>query len=233
LRLLVPAYFYPAGDGLKQWDRILDSPAAPLTVAIANPNSGPGGKADPNYAKVIEQARRHGVTVIGYVSTKYGTRPLHEVKGDVDRWSSSYPGIAGIFFDEQASAADQVLYYVALYDYVHKERGLSLVVTNPGTECAEEYVARPASDVVCLVEAAKSLRAYRPPAWTDHYSAERFAALLCKTGTPEQMQQVVGELRTSNIGYCFVTDSDEHSPWDRLPRYWEAEVEAVRQASPR
>src|SRR5206468_1465902 len=40
LRLLVPAYFYPEGKGLEQWDRLIESPAAAATVAIVNPDSG-------------------------------------------------------------------------------------------------------------------------------------------------------------------------------------------------
>jgi hypothetical protein len=233
LRLLVPAYIYPAGEGLAQWDRIIDSPAAASSIVIVNPDSGPGKAVDANYTDVVERARRRGITVIGYVSTKYAGRPLPEVKGDVDRWLHFYPGTAGIFFDEQASKADQVLYYAALYEYVRKDRGLSLVVANPGTECAEEYVARPTSDVVCLVEAAKGLSAYRPPAWSAHYPADRFAALLCKTSTLEQMKEVALDFRARNIGFCFITDAEPSEPWNRLPRYWEAEVETVRQANTR
>jgi hypothetical protein len=138
LRLLVPAYFYPAGDGLAQWDRLLDSPAAAVTVAVANPDSGPGAAADPNYAQVLERARHKGVTVLGYVSTKYAARPLHEVMADVDRWARFYPEVRGIFFDEQPSTADQVPYYASLYRHAREERGLGLVVTNPGAACAED-----------------------------------------------------------------------------------------------
>jgi serine/threonine protein kinase len=233
LRLLIPAYIYPAEEGLAQWDRIIDSPTAATTVVIANPNSGPGARSDPNYVNVLRRARDRGVMVIGYVSTKYGARPLLEVKGDVDRWLRFYPGIQGIFFDEQASSAEQVLYYAALYEYVRKQRGLALVVTNPGTECAEEYLARPATDVACVVEAPKGFSTYSHPAWTNRYPADRFAALLCTVGSPGQMKGVVREVREHNIGYCFVTDGDEADPWGRLPRYWEAEVEAVRQADGR
>ena len=171
--------------------------------------------------------------MIGYVSTKYATRPLADAKGDVDRWVRFYPGIAGIFIDEQASGADQILYYAALYDYVRKEQALALVVSNPGTECAEEYVARPAADVVCVLEAAKGFGAYQPPPWKDRYPADRFAALLCKTGTSEEMKQTVREMRANRIGYGFITDAGMPDPWARLPRYWEAEVEAVQQANPR
>jgi serine/threonine protein kinase len=233
LRLLVPAYVYPADEGLAEWDRIIDSPAAAATVVIANPASGPGKAADPTYSKVIGRARDRGVTVIGYVSTKYAARPLNEVKGDVDRWRRFYPGAQGIFFDEQASSVEHILYYAALYEYVRKECGLSLVVTNPGTECAEEYVSRPAADVVCMVEAPKGFSTYNHPAWTDRYPADRFAALLIAVGNAGQMKGIVREVREHNIGYCFITDADEPDPWDRLPRYWEAEVEAVRQGDSR
>jgi serine/threonine protein kinase len=231
LKLLVPAYFYPAGEGLGQWDRIIDSPAAAATVAIVNPNSGAGKAADPNYVRVVDRARLKRVTVIGYVSTKYAARPLAEVQAEVDRWVSFYPGIQGIFFDEQASGADRVAYYGALYDHVRRQRGLSLVVSNPGTVCAEDYLARPAADVVCLVEVAKDLGAYKRPPWAEHYSSDHFAALLCSTGSAEQMRTAVAQMRDQRIGYCYITDAQEPNPWARLPQYWETEVEAVRAAA--
>jgi serine/threonine protein kinase len=233
MKLLVPAYFFPAGDGLPQWDRLIDSPAAAATVVVVNADSGPGQAANPDYAKVLERARGRGVTVIGYVSTKYGKRPLHEVKDDVERWLRFYPGLGGIFFDEQNSSADYILYYTALYDYVRKERGLSLVVTNPGTVCAEDYVKRPASDVVCLLEAPNGFRTYERPTWTTRYTADHFAAVLCKVGTAEQMRENVRKMRANGIGYAFVTDADQPNPWGRLPPYWDEEVKAVQEANAR
>ncbi len=229
LRLLVPAYFYPSAEGLAQWDRLIDSPAAAATVAIVNPDSGPGTVADPNYSKVLRRARAKGITLIGYVSTKYATRPLEQVKADVDRWARLYPEAQGIFFDEQATALDKVDYYVALYEYVRKHHGLALVVTNPGTVCAEEYLARPASDVVCLAEAPKGFSSYRPPPWAFRYPATRFAALLFKIDSPEQMRAYVRGMGEKRIGYCYVTEVAGTNPWGRLSRYWEAEASAVQQ----
>jgi serine/threonine protein kinase len=231
LRLLVPAYIYPAAEGQAHWHQIIDAAATVPTVVIANTATGPGTAADPNYTKVLERARLKGVTVIGYVSTHYGDRPPDEVKDDVDRWVRFYPGIQGIFFDEQASTADRVDYYAALYEHVRQARGLSLVVTNPGTQCAEDYFARPASDVGCLVEAPRGFSTYRRPAWTHRYPADRFAALICKVGSAEQMKTIVRETRDNNVGYCFITDADEPNPWGRLPAYWEDELDAVRQAN--
>jgi serine/threonine protein kinase len=229
MKLLIPAYFYPAGDSLQHWNRLIESPLARDTVAIVNPDSGPGKAADTSYTKVLERARRQGVTVIGYVSTRYAARPLLDVKSDVDRWVRFYPDIQGVFFDEQASAADQILYYAALYDYVRKERGLTLVIASPGTTCAEEYLARPAADMVCVVEAAKDAGAYRRPAWAGHYAESRFAGLICQIDTPAQMKQCLNQMRSNQIGYCYITDARQPNPWDRLPSYWDAEIVALQQ----
>jgi hypothetical protein len=229
----VPAYFYPAEDGLAQWDRLFDSPAAAATMVIVNPSSGPGTAADPNYANVVVRAGHKGTTVLGYVSTKYAARPLNEVKADVDRWVRFYPGVHGIFFDEQASAAEQVPYYASLYEHVRKASGLSLVVSNPGTACAEEYLVRPAADIICLVEVTKDFSAYRPPPWTAQYPTRRFAALLNGVDTSEHMKKYIQGMGERKIGACYVTEGRLPNPWDRLPRYWEAEVAAVQQASER
>jgi hypothetical protein len=185
--------------------------------------------ADPNYTRVLRRARARGLSVIGYVSTRYAARPLAEVKADVDRWIRLYPDTRGIFFDEQASTAGRVSYYAALYEYARKECGLALVVTNPGTACAEEYLVRPAADVVCLAEAPKGFRNY--PAWARRYPAHRFAALVYTAGDSAKMRLYIGEMEARGIGYCYVTEAAAPAPWARLPRYWEEEAEAVRRVN--
>src|SRR6266511_2045748 len=54
VRLLVPAYFYPAGPGLKEWERLIAASARVPIVAVVNPASGPGKEADANYVKVLQ-----------------------------------------------------------------------------------------------------------------------------------------------------------------------------------
>ena len=175
--LLVPAYFYPSDAGLKQWDALLEASKDVPIIAIISPASGPGTKADANYAKVFERVKKAKATLIGYVTTSYGKRPLADVKADVDTWLRLYPGIQGIFFDEQASDAAQVDYYAKLYAYVRKAKGLSLVVTNPGTTCDEGYLKRPAADTACLFEGHEGFDKFRLPGWASGYSPERFAIL--------------------------------------------------------
>ena len=56
VRLLVPAYFYPSGEGLAAWKRMMEFRGAPI-VAIVNPDSGPGKKADENYREIFGSHR--------------------------------------------------------------------------------------------------------------------------------------------------------------------------------
>jgi serine/threonine protein kinase len=231
MRLLVPAYFYPAGDGLAQWDRLLETPDPAAIVIIANAASGPGQVSDPNYTRIIDRAQQRGFTVIGYVSTRYAARPPKEVKDDIDRWILFYPGIRGIFFDEQASSPDRVSYYADLYQFTRKERGLHLVINNPGTTCAEQYLAQQVADVVCVIESNKDISEFRPPPWMSRYNAARFAGAFPMVADPPKMKHYVRELVAKGVGYCYITDDKEPNPWDRLPSYWQAEVEAVRQVN--
>ena len=80
LQLLVPAYFYPAGPGLKAWQHLIEAASKIKIVAIANPNSGPGDQRNGDYYLVLQAASDKGIRVVGYVSTDYGNRRLPEVR---------------------------------------------------------------------------------------------------------------------------------------------------------
>jgi hypothetical protein len=234
LRLLVPAYFYPADRGLEDLDRLIAAAARVPIVAVINPASGPGQEADPVYTRLLDRAKKqHALTLIGYVDTDYGKRPAARVKADVARWVRLYPQVQGIFFDQQASGADRVDHYAALYAEVRNHRSLRLVVSNPGTACAEPYLARPATDVACLFEGPEGLRSFRPPAWAPQYEPARFAALSYRVTKAEQMRKYLDEALQKRLGYVYITDAAGANPWERLPRYWDDEVAAVLQLSRR
>jgi hypothetical protein len=231
LRLFVPAYFYPAGQGLTYWDNLLAAADEVPIVAIANPASGPGRRVDPNYVAIFDRAKQTKIKLIGYVSTSYAKRTIAEVQADVDDWIRMYPGIQGIFFDEQTSTAEQVPYYAALYKYVREEKKLSLVVTNPGTVCDEAYLSQPAADVVCLFENRTPLSADRLPEWSGKYAAEHVAVLPYNVQTAEAMRACLQTAAARRVGYLYVTDDSGRNPWDRLPTWWAEEVEAVGAAN--
>jgi hypothetical protein len=224
----VPAYFYPGGAGREEWRRLIASaPQAPI-VAIANPATGPGKQADPNYREVIDRAVAAGIRIIGYVNTDYARRPRAEVEADVRLWIKLYPKLQGIFFDLQPSGAEHVAHYSALRKFVNRHLPGSLVVTNPGTVCVEEYLSRGATDVVCLFENRVGFEQFQSPVWTARYAPARFAALAYRVAEPEQMRQYIHRAVESGLGYVYITDDDGANPWDRLPAYWQEEVDTVR-----
>jgi hypothetical protein len=229
----VPAYIYPGGQGLAEWERLLKAPSPAAVVIIVNPASGPGKAADDNFTRVIGEARKKGFQVIGYVSTRHGKRPADDVKDDIDRWARFYSDVEGIFLDEQASEADRVEHYAALSDYARAHPRLQLIVGNPGTVPAEGYLARRAADVVCLVESQTPMGKFTPPAWAARYQPGQFAALRHGVADSARMKRIVGAVVEKRIGYVYVTDDVMPNPWDQLPAYWEDELGAVARANER
>jgi hypothetical protein len=231
LQLWVPAYYYPFGKGLQEWDRLLASARKAPIVAIVNPDSGPGNKRDTNYTAVIARGRKAGVTLVGYLGTQYTKRSLADVKADVDRWVRFYPQIQGIHVDEQSSEAKQTPYYAKLCAYIKRRIPDALVLSNPGTDCAAEYLSESAADVVCLFERDKGYEDFNPAAWTARFPPHRFAAQAYQVDTAAKMAAYVQEAVRRRIGCVYFTDAQGVNPYDRLPSYWEAEVEAVRQVN--
>jgi hypothetical protein len=47
-------------------------------------------------------------------------------------------------------------------------------------------------------------------------------------GRPEEMRARIALAAGKEYRYIYVTDDTGSNPWDRLPEYWNEEVEAVR-----
>jgi hypothetical protein len=230
LRLLVPAYFYPEGAGQRLWEALGEAARRVPVTAIMNPASGPGragAGADPRYTAALARARGAGVKVIGYVSTDYARRDAAAVIAEADRYAALYPGIQGIFFDEQPSADAQVPYYRALYQHVKARDPAALVVTNPGTSMGAAYLDAPAADVACIFESSHGFESYQPPGWVAERGREHAAALCYNIPDAAAMRHCLDLARQRNLGWVYVTDDRGGNPWDSLPSYWSEEVAAV------
>jgi hypothetical protein len=227
LRLLVPAYIYPAGDGRLQWRRLIDAAAKVDLVAIVNPGSGPGVERNSEYAALIAEAADRGVKLVGYISTQWAERPPSEVKGDVDAWVRFYPGIVGFFLDQQPADARPSGYMAEIAGYARGKLRDALVITDPGFPCDEIYLTRHASDLVCVFSNFEGFASFELPANLRRYDSSRFAALVYQVGDAETMSSMLKAAIIKRIGFVFITDGKPPNPWGRLPAYWEAEVEAL------
>jgi hypothetical protein len=233
VRLLVPAYFYPSGDGLKAWERLLDAADRAPVVAVVNPDSGPGKRADNNYVALFRRARRSKATLLGYVTLSYAKRPVSAVKADIDSWLFFYPDVGGIFFDEQPSQPEHAAFAAECFAHARGRIKGALLVSNPGTACSREYLAGADGPVACLFENEKGFGDYRSPDWAGRYGAERFAVLLYRVPAAGPMREALREAVRKRAGYVYVTDAPAPMPWGRLPSYWDDEVAAAAQENRR
>ena len=231
MRLWVPAYYYPFGPGLREWNRLIASAKSVPIVAIVNPASGPGDHVNTNFAAVLPRARKAGMTLVAYIGTQYTRKPIDRVKAEINTFLRFYPDIQGFHFDEQKSEASGVDYYAELYRYVREPITGALVVNNPGTACDQGYAARPAADVICLFEQEHGFDNFQPPAWARRFPGSRFCIQSHNVATEAEMKRALRRAAELKVGYIFITDDVGPNPYDRLPSYWNAEVEAVRQVN--
>ncbi len=245
IKFLIPAYFYPSGEGLASWNRLIKSQSIERKieiVVIANINSGNVGTVvDPHYADVIRRAAKKGLKVIAYIASDYANRngrsSLESAKTNVTNWFRLYPELHGIFVDEQTSDALAIdSYYLPLRRQIDSVKPKAFVVGNPGNNCVEDFVRErpngPIMDLVVIHENNQLTVPYEsvaPAAWMAAYPTNRFAMLVHTSST---FLPQLNLARTNRTGYVFVTDRvgpppDTVHPWGELPTYWSDEVQQV------
>jgi hypothetical protein len=227
LRLLVPVYIYPAGEGWNEWQKLINAASKVQIVAIVNPNSGPGDERNLDYAAIFTQAKNHGITLVGYVSTDYGKRAKAKIKKDIDTWIKFYPQIRGFFFDQQPREGHGAANFVELRDYAKDKLPEPLVITNPGVLCDAMYLALAVSNVTCVFVNFQGFDQFELPPTLKVYDPSRFAALPYNISNAETMRTMVKDAIIKRIGYLYVSDAKPPILWDRLPVYWDEEVDAV------
>ncbi|MEN9675629.1 MAG: hypothetical protein RIS76_1525 [Verrucomicrobiota bacterium] len=232
LALMVPAYFYPKPGG--DWERLTAAARRVPLVAILNPNSGPGSAtvADPEYVRAVQSLRQAGGRVTGYVSTRYAQRPIAEVNADVRRYHELYP-LDGFFLDEMSNdgRAVSVNYYAEVCEEIRRLKPAYHVTGNPGTHTQERYLSRPTVDTLVTFEEGTGYPGYTPDTWNRRYPAHRFCHLLHSVVDAPALTNAVALARKRNAGFLFVTDDLLPNPWDRLPVFWDNEVNLIESAN--
>lgn len=60
------------------------------------------------------------MSVIGYISTKYGVRSVVDTQKNVDSYLSLYSSIDGFFLDEMSSRAVDLPHYANISSYIRR-----------------------------------------------------------------------------------------------------------------
>ena len=210
---IVPLYTSP-GDS--SWNAVIAAKKEHPTVgvvAIVNPSDGPGSAVSSAYTSGIAGLTAAGIKVIGYVATGYGANSAATVKANIDRWKQFYPGLSGIFFDEQSNNAQFVSYYRDLSQYA-KAQGLPFTVGNPGTDTDEAYVG--ALDMMLIYESAGLPSLTALGGWHAKYAPSNFGIIPYAANLDATF---VRNARKS-VGYVYVQSDNLPNPWDSVPSFF-------------
>jgi hypothetical protein len=221
--IAVPAYFSPGSE----WTKI-DHADPPVRLVVMNPDNGPGSSRNPGIARTVRAAQSVGITVVGYVFTRYAQRPLTAVEADVDAYYRWYH-VNGIFFDQATTGCAEEPYYAALNQYVKGMGGVARTILNPGTQTNQCYVR--AADILVTFEGSDGeyLRSYSAPAWVARYAPTHFWHVIYATPTDSALARVIQLSQRRRAGFVYVTRARLPNPYGRLPRaaYWTAELDDV------
>ena len=243
LQILLPLYIYPNWYNKDKyaWKQVIMAAKKVQIVAIINPNNGPNHTApNQDYQQGIKDLHQAGVKIVGYVPSNYAKRDLQAIEADIDLYLK-YFNIDGIFIDEAANTQDKLDYYRQIYQYI-KSQSSSInsgklpnynVIINPGTDVDESYLDRSVADVVVIFENYQKVWTnYHPPAYTEKYSSQNFAALVHTTANHKLMESTIDRAVKDKFGYIYITndstDTANQNPWDSLPEYWQAQVDYIQ-----
>jgi hypothetical protein len=219
MKIICPSYFYATSP---LWPTLMAQNLA-VEYAIINPSSGPGSVKDNNYASVTAAAQARGVSILGYVATTYGSKPMTSVLDEMRRYDTWY-SVDGYFLDEAASGTDKIDYYASIYKGVK-----GVVVLNPGTYPHQAYVE--VCDVICVEERGVEVTEDRTTDlanWMKGQPPGKFAYIIFGVTTAAKMRRILAKAQERNVGFIFVTNDTLPNPFDSLPAYWVDECTFVK-----
>ena len=209
-KFAMPTYF----NDSTQW-AALTAIGPQFTMAVLNPNSGPGLSKDDTIAAQVLAAQSQGIKVIGYVSTNYHGdgihAPIHSVSDAANKYLTWY-GVDGIFFDEAVHECSETTYLAGYVQNLKSIKPSALAVLNPGRnsgECLLSPVGAGAvpgavgADLIVNFEgSAATYETWQPSFWTRNHPASKFWHIVY--ATPESdITRVVSLSQTRQGGTLF------------------------------
>ncbi|MFT3812214.1 MAG: spherulation-specific family 4 protein [Acidovorax sp.] len=247
LQVLVPAYFSTSTTSsttTSPWTTLANGVTSypnVVVTAIINPSGGTGlltstSKADSTITKAITafQAASSNAKVIGYIGTNSGngSPSLADIKTTIDTYISLYPTLSGFFLDNMAVSANQLSFYMQIYQYIKAKSASYTVVGNPGTFPDSNY-ATVTDTLVTYSGTGAGYQGIDPQAggntWVYNEANTAQAMMVNSVITCNTLQGAIAtaNLPRTNTGMVYVTDQPESSPWSTLPSYWTALLNTV------
>lgn len=219
-QLVIPAYFYESAT----WTLAADSKPPPRDIILDISGTGAGSAPDPHFTAIVRQLKAKGITILGYISTVDGQRPVGQVEAEARNYKAWY-GVTDIFLDRVTGTAPEAGYYRQLVSFAHQFSPGSVVWLNPGQYPDRNYMS--IGDVVMVFEGTYAqYLSLRVPGWTASYPASRFASTIYAT-PGSGLSRVLELAADRRAGHVYVTDRSGSNPYDGLPGYWPSEDAAA------
>ena len=247
-RQFVPLYSFPQfTDGSRTqlagwWRTLVDSATAadPLLVVI-NPQNGtadptPGSGSDYGvYLDALRLLRANpNIQVLGYVYSQWGSRPLNEIRQNLDWYEQYYKTaggaslIDGIFVDEMATDAAAVSFYQSLAADIRARTGLNgrYILANPGTLPAASLLSSSVANGVVIYENVESPTGFGDLALRDlavptvDGGIVEYAVIVHGVPAASDRDRVIRSTRLKGVDYVYVTDDTlDPNPFDTPPGF--------------
>jgi hypothetical protein len=221
----VPAFFYASGI----WQQAADTKPVPSYMILDISGLGAGSSPVGHFQSIVKKEQAAGVTILGYSSTAYGSRPLSQIEADVRHYKAWY-GVTDMFLDEVKGVTSQLPYYRKLAGYIRGYTPGTSIWINPGAYPDPSYMS--VSNVVMAFEGPYT--AYHNidvPSWVFDYKSNRFANTIYAT-SGSQVTSAINLSKTRNAGYVYVTNGSGGNPYSSLPSYWSSEDSIITQGCP-
>jgi len=209
------------------WDTVASGASSVKTVAIINPDSGPGTGPDSTYNTYMSKLNSAGVEMIGYVHTSYGARAIADVKADIDVYATEFPLLVGIFVDETSADASEVSYYAELYSYIMSFPGWKYDVLNPGAVPTSGYTAA-ATQIVTYEDTTSGFANSQNPSFASCSNKNMFA-MITYAGSSSTMETAISAAKSKGYyGWVYVTDgSASGNTYGTLPSFYSSMVSYI------
>lgn len=211
------------------WNRIIaDSPRGSLIVPLSSgdiswDSDHPFNSVDPALRRNIADASAAGLNPIGYVGTLGGTKPIEEVKAQIDSWYQ-HTDVRGIYLGNSGDhesgggyATDSATeaYFEEIAGYIKSRYG-GLAVINGGGTPNPDYMD--SFDVQGTFEQEASQYRNQAADWQYNYSPDRFSAVIVDV-SEDDIGRYENMAIANHNGYIAVAPSWRQSGWDD-DSYW-------------
>lgn len=225
-------YIFP--DSQQVWQKLnQDAPAGSMIVTLPSADVSwnsdqPFNSIDPQLKANIAEASANGLTPMGYVGTRGGTRPIKEVKAEIDSWYKN-ADIKGIYLGDSGNhttsggyATDPATeaYFQEIGDYIHSKGGIAAVngSGSPNPDYANKFIQGTHEGYANAMPESQD--------WQEEHPPGRFAAML--VGVQQQdIGKIVQQARQNHNGYVFIAPEYGQAPTEN-EAYWNEVIRSLR-----